>query len=830
MATGYDNRQSTRQSFAFKPQAAVQIDPRSQASSVNVGTRSGGENTGGGRVIQSENPVLGGNAGATLPAFLDQVFEPYVQEQQRKRMIEGATAYMNGKTMEQIADERPWLSNIFGPTDYHSGAATSAMLTQVQRWKKSTLENMDEIKKLPENQVAGYIYNSAEQFATGDSLTDSLMFQEVIKSTAELVPVVATERYKWEQETALVNTVGLWDNTADTFEQVATRTAKLEDPSLQDANWLNNFQTGLLNNLAKPQGMATETYQAGLQQFYRKNIVDGRWHTVGVMRSSGFLETLPLEERNRMEQFYETQSDRQLSEAIAPYTDELLALDWDVARGAASHEDLIARTAAINAVVRRETGIPKDFFDPNDVRSMGARLSTRLVSISDAARQRAWQSAENDRTREATLKAKEEADAADAAEALGFVRAGTINEALANNVEAGLLSRAQYIDVFNNGDYSSISRAYADSQWVSPLVKSTLNTRLQSSLGGWSDSFEAAYREFVTIRDSGQGGPAAVGAIYGDNLINLQRYDQQIRAGVKPERAYQETFGAPSFKTTPLPPARRTAMDTGINNLIGNIEGTGLTRVFTGKFKLTESGKANIRAVIAPGASAAMSAVSDLSGETAAQQYYAQAIENRELELLGPFAWRNARGGAGHSKTFLDMAGGTPEEAGRELANLARERLQSVGVRVSANDVWWLPDGPTIQGLDLVVSRLPDENGNARLYISAPDSKGETKYTVISSADLTARMSRSEDTREANRAFTRWLATPDGRSLARGSGSVSEQRERFVSQHRAGNPNPSGLPDGMRRRNPINARRSTVAAPTLGEVLGRPQQSRYTGN
>jgi hypothetical protein len=811
MATGYDNRQPTRQSFAFKPQAAVQIDTRSQQSSVNVGTRSGGANTGGGNVIRSENPVLGSNAGATLPAFLDQVFEPYVQEQQRKRMIEGATAYMEGKTMEQIADERPWLSNIFGPTDYHSGAATSAMLTQVQRWKQSTLENMDEIKKLPEGQVAGYIYKSAEQFTTGDELTDSLMFQEVIKSTAELVPVVATERYKWQQEQALVNTVGLWDNTANTFEQVAARTAKLEDPTMEDANWLNNFQTGLLNNLAKPQGMATETYQAGLQQFYRKNIVDGRWHTVDVMRSSGFLETLPLEDRNRLEQFYETQSDRQLSEAIAPYTEELLALDWDVARGAASHDDLVARTAAINAVVRRETGIPKDFFDPEDVRSMGARLSTRLVSISDAARQRAWQSAENDRNREATLRAKEEADAADAAEALGMVRAGTINAAKAAGVEEGLLARAQYNEVFQNGNYKSIAATYADSQWVSPLVKSTLQTRLQSSLGGWSDNFEAAYREYTTIRDSGPGGPAAVAAIYGDSLQNLQRFDQMMRAAgpngtaVSRERAYQETFGAPQPPQAPrLTPQRTQALDKGIDGVIAGLEGNGVSRVFTGQFKLTESAKQNIRAVIRPQAATSMGAVTDLDPTVASEQSLSRALANRELEIVGSFAWRNPRQGvAAPPRSFEDMAGGTKEEVGKALGDLVTERLRAAGVNIRDSGFFRGLDNPFTPdrfSSDLTVARLPDSNGQARLYVSTRDGDKDVEV-VINSGDIRARIGNRADNAAAERAFNRWLATPDGMSMRRGSGSFAEQRQRFVQQFRAGNPNPSGLPDGMPRRN-----------------------------
>ncbi|ADD21672.1 conserved hypothetical protein [Caulobacter phage Cd1] len=806
MATGYDNRQPTRQSFAFKPQAAVQIDPRSQASSVNVGTRSGGENTGGGRVIQSENPVLGGNAGATLPAFLDQVFEPYVQEQQRKRMIEGATAYMNGKTMEQIADERPWLSNIFGPTDYHSGAATSAMLTQVQRWKQSTLENMDEIKKLPENQVAGYIYNSAEQFATGDSLTDSLMFQEVIKSTAELVPVVATERYKWEQETALVNTVGLWDNTARSFEQVAARTAKLEDPSLQDAEWLNNFQNGLLSNLAKPAGMAEETYRSGMQQFYRSQIVAGNFHTVGVIRNSGFLEALPLEDRNRLETFYETQSTKRLTEAVTPYLSELMELDYDVARGAANHDQLIERMQSINSIVQRETGIEKPFFDATDIRATGKSLTTRIVAMSDEARRRIWTQAENDRNREATAEAKAQADEIDASEARSMVQAGTINAAKAAGVEEGLMSRAQYTEVFNRGDYSSIAKAYADSQWVSPLVKSTLNTRLQSSLGGWSDTFEAAYREFVTIRDSGQGGQAAVAAIYGDNLTNLQRYDQLMRAGnVSRERAYQETFGAPTMRVAPLTPQRRTDMDKGIDDLIGRLQGNGFTRIFNGgQFQLTESAKANIRAVIAPGASAALAAISDLDGGVAAEQQLARALENRELEIVGSFAWRNARGGSAHAKSFEDMVGGTKEEVGRELGDLVTERLQAAGVPIRDSgfvrplDAPWTADRFSI---DMTVARLPDENGNARLYVST-NHGGVPKEVIITSADLTARIARNTDTNAANRAYVQWLATPDGRSMARGSGSSAEQRARFTQQFRAGNPNPSGLPDGMRRRNP----------------------------
>lgn len=832
MATGYDNRQPTRQSFAFKPQAAVQIDPRSQASSVNVGTRSGGANTGGGKVIRSENPVLGGNAGATLPAFLDQVFEPYVQEQQRKRMIEGATAYMKQQTMDQISKERPWLSNIFGPTDYHSGAATSAMLTQVQRWKQSTLENMDEIKKLPENQVAGYIYNSAEQFATGDSLTDSLMFQEVIKSTAELVPVVATERYKWEQETALVNTVGLWDNTATTFEQVAARTAKLEDPSLQDAEWLNNFQNGLLSNLAKPAGMAEETYRSGMQQFYRSQIVSGNFHTVGVIRNSGFLEALPLEDRNRLETFYETQSTKRLMTAAEPYIDDFLRLEYDTVRGDVSLDEMASRMSDINAVIRRETGIDKPFFDVNDMRAAGRTLSNRIVAMGDEARRRLWQQEENDRNRQATADIKAQEEELDAAQARSLLLTGQIGTAKVNGVSDDLLNRGQYALVFNEGNYAVIEKGMGDHGWISPLVKDKLATRLNSSLGGWSDSMEAAYREFKTIKSSGPAGPAAVAAIYGDNLLNLERFDRLMEAGnVTPERAYQETFGAPTIRMSPLVPGRVAELNGAIDKILSNLSGNPVTRTFTGQPELTPSAKANIRAVISPRASASMAAMADVGGEYAATQEMGRALASGELEIAGSFAWRAPAGASGFTKSFADMVGtSTPQETGRALNGLVVEALQASGVNVRAGGL-----GPSfvykdLTDIDPVTFRLPDVNGNARLAFSViKDDKEVT--VVVTSADVAARVHRREEDNAANRAYVQWLATPDGRSMARGSGSTAEQRARFTSQFNAGHPNPSGLPDGMRRRNPINARRSSVnAAPTLGQVLGRPQRSEYRGN
>ncbi|ODP36200.1 hypothetical protein [Sphingomonas turrisvirgatae] len=730
MATGYDRRQASRDTFAFKPAAAGQQQARASGQSRGaqlVGGQSVGEGVAAGPQTDA-GPVAAG-----LGQFVKQIMEPHIQRRQQEEFFKGYTRAQEGVALEEITTSSKGLNKVFGPTAYEQGARVFTAQGAIATWQQGRMAEMDQLKRLPPDELAKVLATTSQEIMTGDPFADQILQKDLIEAGGPLTALVAKERYTFLQSEAARTYGELGSKAGTSLQQIATANARLTAPDDATTTALAQQTQVFLGTMVKPEGMDDETYRKFLYNFMAGAMERGDFYAVSALRRAGITAVFGDDEKLKLENAYERYGNRVLGKAVMQpeFADRLLKLDTRMkmaeiqTEGGITPIEAAQELASINAELKRATGIEDiDLFDMEDIRGAAGDVVKATVSAFKRAQDRQWQIADRNQQRQWDLEDQAREDAQETAQVGAMWAAGAVNSGIAAGMKAGDFD-VLAINDYRAGNFKNIANAYAREGWVSGRTGSMMRARITSSLGQqYTKEFKAGHDEWAALYKAN---PAAAKAYYGNLHLPMQRFDQLVKGGTSPQIAFVRSFGDPAvYSKDRVPPERRKGVQEAAEKAIADTQpytlfGYGITGT-----PLNESSKRALVNAVRENAGVAVSAAPGLSDDAAVRQEFKALTQSGRAEVYGAWAWTGNPAG---TTPLWRMLGVKQGEAEKIIDSAIAGALRASG------------SNPT----DGIVTRIQDTQTGKPALVVQGTADGEDRIVVIPYSKLaTAARARVE--------------------------------------------------------------------------------------
>lgn len=192
-----------RTTFAFEPARVSQSQPNSQGGFRGIQMQGGDTSIAGGVAAASQFTTPGPEADR-IGGFLTDLLQPAIERRKKEQFVKGMVDQMSAVSGEEIrVNNRNPLNTIFGPSAYEEGAVFYSAKDAVNKWQQNTLADMDNLKRLPPDQLTKVVAESFNAMKTGDRFTDLAVETSLIEASQPVIGAIAKERYKWQQGEAL---------------------------------------------------------------------------------------------------------------------------------------------------------------------------------------------------------------------------------------------------------------------------------------------------------------------------------------------------------------------------------------------------------------------------------------------------------------------------------------------------------------------------------------------------------------------------------------------------------------------------------------------------
>jgi len=681
MATGYDNRgEAGRATFAFAPAAPRQGRGTLAAPAARAGVEGG--QTAGGAVMAGPQTDVAQGTGSGIPGFIEELAKPLIEQRQRTKFFEGVAAAQNGMAVAEIEEQRPAWARMFGPGYVEQGAAMYTATKGVLDWEQAQLARMDELKTLSPEELGKDLAATSQALAnTGHELTDNLINQQLMERSGPLMALVARERVKHQQEVVTRAQSEAILTGANNYQEQMRRFAELGEPTEQDTQSAALATQGFLGLMVPPAGQTEESYKGMLVDVGLSLMQDGNFYAYEALQGSGALQHLDEEQQRRLEERYDRLAPRRLQEAMAVLGPEMFEYEAKRAAGLVTPMEAANQYMEWNDRLTRETGIRLPAFDVDDMRGEVRHIASDIVRRAERAEDRA----DAERRHQEDIRAEEEREARQAAQALALVSAGQAGVAKETGMATAADLETAQLRLFRDGDFAALTRNIVANprSGVSDAVKGEIagliGTGVAAPEGFQTESFQRAYQVWQQF---GQvpGGRAARAVYFGDADVKMERMHTLMSGGVEGMLAYAQTFGTQTVRPATMSREVRSRAEKAVREFSPNI----LARTFGGERPLNDSARRILTDIVGRDYQNYMETNPGMSEEDAMHRSISTRLASGEIEIVGGYAWLNP---PGERQSLTQLTGLTPREVGDSWNALVESKFEAQGFRPNLDSV-----------------------------------------------------------------------------------------------------------------------------------------------
>lgn len=717
MAQGYDARPEGRQSFAFQPPRPVQTNSGPSGQSRSVGVQGGNSQSGGIAAGPQTNP---GAIASGLGSYFGELMRPYVERQQQKAFFRGYTRAQSGEALDELDKSNKGLGRIFGPTSFEDGAQFYKGHEALSNWQTDALTNIDELKKLTPDELAGVLAEKSRSMMTGHGDTDKIIQTGLMEATGPLVNTITKARYAWQQDTAKTQVSTAWGAGADALQASVVAASALADPTDADNTALVGMVQNFRASLMQPAGMDDDSYKDSLYGFMLNAQERGNFYAVQVAKRAGIMEVFDDEQKVRLEGSYDRHAKKLQAKASSdPEVNKaIIELSTGVKMGRLSSVDVMAGYQKINGMINRMTGVEgQDLFDADEIRAGVDDVTDLAVATllrNEAKAERAAER-EEDRAYDAARDAAEEAQVVSQVQVAWA--AGDMSAGIAGGIKSGDADILAMND-YRAGNFTNIIRQYG-----SGYVSSALATNIQDSVSAtltseYDEGFKAAYQTWSAMNTASR---VTAQKYYGSHHTAFQRFDKLAKGGSLPVDAYRKSFGDPAtYGDADIPAARRAEVKTAVKAHVASL-GPSWYNSIPGLSKITPNNSA--QSIIAAGITRSVSIAaknSDQPTSVLVEDALREQIQSNSTEIVGRHAWTNAPGTPKLNK-ILKLQ---PEDASIAFAGTVAMYMKRAGYAKGADGDFY----------DIIRAKGPD--GRVVFHVLEKEADGQSVSVVITQTQL----------------------------------------------------------------------------------------------
>lgn len=230
-----------------------------------------------------------------LPEFLNEVTAESAAKLKQQRMWDGFVAARAGQTMQEIDEETPWYSNLFGPTNYEIGATTYNTLRSVSDMEQDLLHRMPELRQLPPEAMAQEFNSLAQARMTGNTYADALLQKTFMDRAGPLMDLHTKERVAWQQAELVKANYAAGSSAATSYNQLATANARLgKDRPMQpeEAERMTQAELNLLDTVTPSMYQTDPSIKANAVNLIKGMADRNELHSLNLFLKKGVLDHL----------------------------------------------------------------------------------------------------------------------------------------------------------------------------------------------------------------------------------------------------------------------------------------------------------------------------------------------------------------------------------------------------------------------------------------------------------------------------------------------------------------------------------------------------------
>lgn len=606
-----------------------------------------------------------------LRAMGDALIDPIVQRRQEELFYEGARKQIEGEKLQDIVQEQPWYSKIFGPSASVQGARTMAQMQAVESFATNMQRDMSHLRTLSGDEFQQEVMRRISEVAElGDTATNVAVQSQLLESMAPLIRNHTAEHFSWVQEQMQEQFTGTLVSNAR-FMQSAVQGLATGRMSEED---YRQVQANTAMSLQPIEGQTPESYWAGVQVATEEAMASGNFHFVNVVEATLY-EHMPAEQRVKFlndRRKYEIQTAADM--AVGEFSIDIAQLRAYSSEGQISPQGTWDRINEINRRFRAKTGLSRDLIDASSAEGI---LTNNLRGIISEQR-KAAEAAQSRADRLAELAAQ--THYAQVAFMGGFANSYVAqggDRQLTQDAAWGAIQGMQALEgegLKPEGSWAEVAaQALNNDGFKVTQLEHTVQRGIRSSIGGdYNPVFEQSYQAWRQLYEA-PGGENAAAAYAGEYAGQMEQYHRDRLSGFEdPAVAF-----AANFRTAP---SRTPAGQDQTKELFGwlqdNHTNPGVfSRIMGASQPLNQSGQAVVAAAVADSVAALDRNLIGLSQEARFGRGFASARER--LDIVGEHAYLRNPSDI-RVKDFLSV---TDEEAGLIFNDVIQQHSRAVGVR-----------------------------------------------------------------------------------------------------------------------------------------------------
>lgn len=361
-------------------------------------------------------PAKGDAIFETLSRLGSDILKPKLEAERTRMFFEGVNKAARGQAIQEIVDEQPWYSKVFGSSSLVDGARAHTASAKATSLATELEAGMGEFRKLSDQGAVKVVTERVGALAsTGDSVTDAMIMQQATAAMAPILKNRTKAAINYQRELREEATIA---NYASQFARVqSAHSASVQPGATVDAGDALFTAIGAVKAMVREDGTSPELHSQMVSKAAMQAVNGGNLQAYQIIKASGKFDELTPQDQYQLTRAHSIAVNE--AKGSLPASFRKMELDFALlSTTGANPEQVGAKAQQLNDEWRRLSGATEDYLQPRQV------LAEQLQA--DSAERQRLAALARERAAAATRSEKEEKEIAFISEAFGA--ASRINE------------------------------------------------------------------------------------------------------------------------------------------------------------------------------------------------------------------------------------------------------------------------------------------------------------------------------------------------------------------------------------------------------------------
>ena len=302
----------------------------------------------------------------TLARLGGDLIKPQLEAERTLKYVEGMQKAASGQAIEEIVNEQPFFSGLFGASSVVDGARAYSASAKATSMAVDFETNMGELRKLSPAEMSQYTASKiAEATQGGDATTNAMIVQQV-SSTLPAVMKGQTKAHIRYQQELRENATGQAYDAGFALLQANAQAAS-QDGATKTVEDVMGAGIAAMSGMVRDSEIDPELHSKLVAQSAAKAIAAGNFPAYQVLEASGKLNELTADDQYRVRRAYGVAQAEAKGKLPVPFHRQVLEFKLLSTQPGSSLDSIQAKADEINTQYKKITGDHGNYLGANDV-------------------------------------------------------------------------------------------------------------------------------------------------------------------------------------------------------------------------------------------------------------------------------------------------------------------------------------------------------------------------------------------------------------------------------------------------------------------------------